>query len=50
MYAGKLKGWARAAGVFDDIDWELSPRVLHMYDRLLDNDYALKLLGDVFVP
>jgi hypothetical protein len=21
-----------------------------MYDRLLDNDYALKLLGDVFVP
>jgi hypothetical protein len=50
MYAWKLKSWARAAGVFDDIDWVLSPRVLHMYDPLLDNDYALRLLGDVFVP
>jgi hypothetical protein len=50
MYAWKLKSWARAAGVFDDIGWGLSPRVLQMYDRLLDNDYALKLLGDVFVP
>jgi hypothetical protein len=50
MYAWKLKSWARAAGVFEDIDWQLSPRVLNMYDRLLDNDYALRLLGDVFVP
>src|SRR5882724_7447572 len=50
MYAWKLKGWARAAGVFDDIDWQLSPRVLQTYDSLLDNDYVLKLLGDVFVP
>jgi hypothetical protein len=50
MYAWKLKSWARAAGVFEDIDWALSPRVLHMYDRLLDNEYALRLLGDVFVP
>jgi hypothetical protein len=50
MYAWKLKSWARAAGVFDDISWQLSPRVLQTYDSLLDNDYVLKLLGDVFVP
>jgi hypothetical protein len=50
MYAAKLKPWARSAGVLDDIDWELSPRVLQFYDRLADNAFALQLLGNVFVP
>jgi hypothetical protein len=50
MYAWKLKSWARAAGAFDEIDWELSPRVLQMYDAISDNEYALDLLGNVFVP
>jgi hypothetical protein len=50
MYAWKLKSWAHAAGAFDDIDWELSSRVTSMYERLSDDDYALQLLGGVFVP
>jgi hypothetical protein len=50
MYAWKLKPWARAAGAFDDIAWELSPRVLQFYDRLADTAFALELLGNVFVP
>ena len=50
MYAGKLKPWARAAGAYDDIDWNLSRRVLQLYDRLSDNEFALELLGSVFVP
>ncbi|MGH8999316.1 MAG: hypothetical protein ACRDY7_07995 [Acidimicrobiia bacterium] len=50
MYSGKLKSWARAAGAFDDIGWDLSPRVLGMYDRVSDDDLALELLGRVFVP
>jgi hypothetical protein len=50
MYAWKLKSWARAAGAFDEIDWGLSPRVLQMYDAISDNEYALDLLGNVFVP
>lgn len=50
MYAWKLKSWARPAGAFDAIDWELSSRVVSMYDRLNDDDYALSLLGGVFVP
>jgi hypothetical protein len=50
MYAWKLKSWARAAGCFDDIDWELSSRVVSMFERLSDDDYALQLLGGVFVP
>jgi hypothetical protein len=50
MYAWKLKGWARAAGALDDITWDLSPRVLQLYERMSDNEYALRLLGDVFVP
>jgi hypothetical protein len=50
MYAWKLKSWAHTAGAFEDIDWELSPRVMSMYDRLADDDYALQLLGGVFVP
>lgn len=50
VYAWKLKSWARAAGAFEEIRWELSPRVLQMYDLVSDNDYALDLLGRVFVP
>jgi hypothetical protein len=50
MYAWKTKSWAHAAGAFDGIDWELSSRVVSMYDRLSDDDYALQLLGGVFVP
>jgi len=50
MYAWKLKSWAEAAGVYDEIDWELSSRVVSMYERLSDDDYALQLLGGVFVP
>ncbi|HVW33938.1 MAG TPA: hypothetical protein VHL53_15495 [Acidimicrobiia bacterium] len=50
MYAWKLKSWARAAGCFDEIDWELSSRVVSMFERLSDDDYALQLLGGVFVP
>jgi len=50
VYAGKLKAWARVAGAYDDIDWSLSPRVLQLYDRLSDNEFALELLGRVFVP
>jgi hypothetical protein len=50
MYAWKLKSWARTAGAFDDIDWDLTDRVVGMYDRLKDDAYALGLLGGVFVP
>ena len=50
MYAWKLKSWAEAAGVYNEIDWELSSRVVSMYERLSDDDYALQLLGGVFVP
>ena len=50
VYAWKLKSWARAAGAFDEIKWDLSPRVLGMFDLVSDNDYALDLLGKVFVP
>jgi hypothetical protein len=50
MYAWKLKSWARTAGAFDDIDWDLTSRVVSMYERLCDDDYALGLLGGVFVP
>jgi hypothetical protein len=50
MYAGKLKSWAHAAGAYDEVDWSLSPRVLQLYDRLSDNEFALDLLGSVFVP
>jgi len=50
LYAWKLKSWARAAGATEEIDWDLSPRVTAMYDRFSDNEAALGLLGDVFVP
>jgi hypothetical protein len=50
MYAWKLKSWARAAGCYDEIDWELSSRVVGMYARLADDADALALLGNVFVP
>ena len=35
---------------YDEIDWELSSRVVGMYDRLADDADALTLLGNVFVP
>jgi hypothetical protein len=50
LYAWKLKSWARAAGAIDEIDWDLSPRVMGMYEELSDNERALDLLGNVFVP
>lgn len=50
VYAWKLKSWARAAGAFEEIKWDISPRVLQMYETVSDNDYALELLGNVFVP
>ena len=50
VYAWKLKSWAHAAGALDEIKWVLSPRVLAMHDLVADNDYALDLLGRVFVP
>lgn len=50
MYAWKLKSWARTAGAFDEIDWDLSERVVSMQERLSDDAHALGLLGAVFVP
>jgi hypothetical protein len=50
MYAWKIKPWARAAGVYDDIDWSLDSGVLDLYDELADDERSLALLGNVFVP
>jgi hypothetical protein len=53
LYAWRLKSWARAAGAIGEIDWDLSPRVMDIYDiyeDISDNERALDLLGNVFVP
>jgi hypothetical protein len=50
MYAWKIKPWARAAGVYDSIDWSLDPGVLDLYDELAEDERSLALLGNVFVP
>ena len=50
MYAWKLKSWARMAGCFDEIDWEITPRIAASYEKFQDSALALGLIGGVFVP
>lgn len=50
MYAWKLKSWARVAGCQDEIDWEISPRIVQSYEHFQDSEVALGLIGGVFVP
>ncbi|HEY3716523.1 MAG TPA: hypothetical protein VGL39_18510 [Jatrophihabitantaceae bacterium] len=50
MYSWKLKSWARLAGCFDEIDWDITPRIADSYERFSDPEVALGLIGGVFVP
>jgi hypothetical protein len=50
MYAWKLKPWARLAGCFDEIDWNVTPRIAQSYERFSDPELAMQLIGGVFVP
>jgi hypothetical protein len=50
MYSWKLKSWARVAGCYDEIDWDITPRIVESYERFQDPDVALGLIGGVFVP
>lgn len=50
MYSWKLKAWARLAGCYDEIDWEISPEIVESYERFKDPGVALGLIGGVFVP
>lgn len=50
MYAWKLKSWARMAGVYEDIDWAVTPRIADSYAKYSDPDVALGLIGGIFVP
>lgn len=50
MYAFKLKSWARTAGCYDEIEWDLADQVVDRFEALQDDAHALQLLGGVFVP
>jgi len=50
MYSWKLKSWARLAGCYDEIDWEITPWIKDSYQRFSDPRVALELIGGVFVP
>jgi hypothetical protein len=46
----KTYGWdmvpfAEAAGVADDIDWDLHPKTMELYDKLADDEYSGQLFG-----
>ncbi|GAA5050703.1 hypothetical protein [Nocardia callitridis] len=50
MYAWKLKAWARLAGCYDEIDWEITPMIARSFEKFSDPDLALRLIGGIFVP
>lgn len=50
MYSWKLKSWARLAGCFDEIDWDITPRIVDSYEKFCNPEIALGLIGGVFVP
>ncbi|WP_288336981.1 hypothetical protein [uncultured Gordonia sp.] len=50
MYSWKLKAWARVAGCYDEIDWDISPSIVESYARFSDPETALGLIGGIFVP
>lgn len=50
MYAWKLKAWARLAGCYEEIDWDVTPRIAASYEKFSDPNLALRLIGGVFVP
>nr|WP_249300074.1 hypothetical protein [Rhodococcus sp. 15-1189-1-1a] len=50
MYSWKLKSWARVAGVYDKIDWAITPRIVDSYAKFSDPAVALGLIGGIFVP
>jgi hypothetical protein len=50
IYTWKTKAWARAAGVYDDLEWDLLPEVASRYEEFADDAFSQAAIGAAFVP